>query len=251
MWRGLWVFLCFTACDERAASADPDDRQDAAQIDAALADAAGTDGTVDGAVDMRVADSGVSDGGPNCLPDEPATRTVRFTVRNPGAGPIYIPTQGDLCQPYEIHAADGRAVPRRVVDPCSEECACLAGTPLSWATAYQRVGPGETHVFEWQAQQVVRCEREVHCPEFEDRGRDPYFTVASPRWRTLEPAPFTLELAYESALPDGCVDDGEPRIQCEGPSGMHWFGRCESTGILQAEFDLGADPLTEVELSAP
>jgi hypothetical protein len=248
-----WVFLCFAGCDERTASADPDDAPDAAQdaggVDAGISDASVVDSAV-GGQDAALMDAG-AENGPNCLPDEPATRTVRFTVRNPGAAPIYVPVQGDLCQPYAINNAEGRSVPRRVFNACSEECACLAGTPLSWVTAYQRVEPGQTHVFEWQAQQVVRCEREVHCPEFENTGRDPVFNVASPRWRNLEPATFEVQLAYEPRLPEGCEDGGDPRIECEGPHGMHWFGRCESSAVLTTQFDLQADGITEVDISAP
>lgn len=241
----LSLSTALPGCDTQTASADPDDAQDA-RVDQHAGDAAVVDATSTDAAPM---DAFADD--PNCLPDEPSTRTVRFTVRNPSDGPIYVPVQGDLCQPYVIRDVDGQTIPRRVVNPCTAECNCVPGTPLSWVTAYQRLAPGEAHVFEWHARQVVRCEQPVHCPEFEEQGRPARFSVATPRWRTLAPADLQIELAYEPELPDGCaaVPDATGRIECQGPEGMHWFGRCEATAVITAPFALEEGPETAVELA--
>ena len=236
----LLSLLCL-GCDDGAVADEPEAR-DAGASDAA-ADAGSTDAAVSDADALIMGDSDA--GAFNCAPDDPLATTVSFIVRNTGAAPRFVPVQGDLCAPFIVRDADGRVVPQRVSNVCSAECACLAGTPLSWATRYVRLEPGEDHTFIWEAQYTERCERDVYCPEFEGRGRDPRFTVARPVWRNLPAAQsYTVELAYEDALPEGCDDP----MTCQGPSSPDWFGRCEAGGVIEAEFIVGAAVQTSVEI---
>lgn len=244
----LLLSLCF-ACDDGAIADEPE-----------AVDARGSDAVVDAGVstdDAGSADASMADvpimGDPDaslfdCPDDDEQRHTVRFTVRNVSAESRFLPVQGDLCAPFVMRDAGGAGVERRVANVCSAECACLAGTPLSWATRYVELAPGETHTFEWDAQYTERCEREVYCPEFEGRGRNPRFNVARPVWRNAPSATtYTIELAFEAALPDGCDDP----MTCQGPSGMHWFGRCEAGHVSETEFVLGAAAETTVEIELP
>ena len=234
-------------CDDGAVADDPE------AIDAVPGDAGSSDGGPadrgpgDAELDMPV--MGDPDGGGfDCPPDDAVTQSVRFVVRNTGATPRYVPLQGDLCVPFIIRDDAGRVVPQRVTNVCSAECNCLAGTPLSWATRYVQLDPGEAHTFAWQARYTERCERAVYCPEFEDRGRDPRFMIARPVWRALPAATaYTVELAYEDALPEDCDDP----MTCQGPSAPHWFGRCEAGGVSATEFSLSAGAETTVEVDLP
>ena len=89
------------------------------------------------------------------------------------------------------------------------------------------------------------------CPEFENTGRDPRFTVGQAVWVNLTPQTYEVRLSYESGLPEGCMDEGEAEIDCEGPRGMHWFGRCEATETTQLDFELEAGAQTLVDVPLP
>lgn len=257
--RWILLSLLFCACDDGAVADDPEvlDAGGDAALDAGRVDGgprspvdAALDAIIMGGADAGGADAGSADAGlfDDCPADEPPQQTVTFVVRNTAATPRFVPLAGDLCRPFVMRDMVGDVVPRRVRNVCSAECQCIAGTPESWATRYVALAPGETHTFSWDAQFADRCEREVFCPEFEGRGRDPRFTVSRTVWRNVSSAAFyRFELAYETALPEGCDDP----MACQGPIGAHWFGRCEAGQVSTTEFLLGAAAETTVEIELP
>lgn len=269
-WGLVGVFLT-GGCDDGGATADPLDGDagdmraadaaapdaaslDAAPHDAATRDAAPLDATRPDAApgDAAVEDAALPDAGPIvCDEDAPVLRRVRFRVNNSAATPRYLPIRGDLCELFAINDGRDVRVPSRVVNICTADCACIAGTPESWATAYRRVAPGETYEFTWAAQYTDRCERAVYCPEFEGRGRDPRFTVARPVRRNLQPGQFALLLAFEPDLPAGCVDDGAAEIECMGPIAMRWFDLCEAQGTIEVPFEVTVEDESVVEVELP
>lgn len=268
------VLLALSGCDDGGAAADDPERLDAAIADAAtqdggldqhLADATpGADAARDAAAppDAAIPDAAIpdaaspdaiqpADAGVVCPEDDPVLRTVRIVVRNASAGTRYVPIRGDLCEGFRVNDADGRRIPNRVVNICTADCACIAGTPESWATAWRRLEPGESLELTWAAQRVERCEREVHCPDFENTGRPERFPVATPYRTNIAPmTPLVVDLAYTEALRDDCPDIGE-EVDCMGDVGMNWFDICEASGRIEQPFELTVEDETRVEIDLP
>lgn len=181
-------------------------------------------------------------GGTQCtLTDEEPTRTVTIAITNDATEDRFVATDGDQCTPYGLAAEEeGVFQPMNMTAPWPCGCEC-PGPPAARTTRYQRIAPGETYDYIWDARRLLFCHTAEDCGTFEA-------TITQAFWSPISGGQYRMTLGVEAALPERCdAPDADGSIPCAAyvdSDLVGQYGVCATSETVEVTFELAGDDLS-------
>jgi len=178
-----------------------------------------------------------------------AVHQVTFIMENPGPEPVYVASEGFMCDAWAING-----VPRHLGFSCGCECP-NPGAPLVWT--WQRLDVGESLAVEWDGRGLVTYGVPINCCEV---GWGDYIVWESGgALQPVEAGTYAFQTVYRTDIPENCwtSDDGST-VHCDqDPWGSEYGGfdtfqyLCDDYSAFTVSFSFELPEQGDVSVSVP